>query len=188
MDDNSWKIEPEYKKKIEAELADFILEQGEKALRHTIDIADKTTNRAFTIVLILLPIISTVIALLVNAMKSPDKYQTLDICFFSILLFMCSLSLFYLVKLVFPRFFMTFGREPKDIIVREMLENDLSPEKKLLAFKFNEIKNCQSKIDYNKCQNSKRILVLSRILKLLGLSAIIAIVLYLMILYLLESA
>jgi hypothetical protein len=183
MEDAIWQIESELKKKIDLDLANFILDAGEKSLKHTIDIADKTTNRAFTVVLILIPVISTVIGLLINSLKGTEKFRSLDCIFLSILIILMAITLGFLFKLVFPRLFMVLGREPKDIITPGMLMNDLEDKKKLLAFKLNEIKNCQNRISYNRIQNAKRIRELSRILKFAGLLALLAIAIYLIILY-----
>jgi len=49
------------------------------------------------------------------------------------------------------------SRSPKDLAHDNMLQNDNSPERKLLLFKLNEIKNLQYKIGYNNRVNGKRI-------------------------------
>lgn len=183
MSNETWSIDPENKKQIDGNLAGFIIEHADKSLRHTIEVADKATNRAFTLLLILLPITSTFIGLLVNEIKEKHKYRTLDLYFFGILIIICLTALGMLVKLIFPRDSMVAGREPKDILTNEMLQNELSAEKKLLAFKFNEIKNYQFRITYNRQQNAQRISSISHILRWTGIAAFTAIITYLIILY-----
>jgi hypothetical protein len=181
-----WSISAPQKKQISDDLASFILDQAEKALKSTAETSDKITTRAFTVLLILLPIFSTLIGLLINSIKSHGNSHVLDISFFAVLILVCVFAMFHLITLVFPRNFMGVGRQPNEIVVAGMLDNNLDNAKRLLAFKFNEIKNCQNKINFNRNQNAKRILVLTKILRIISLSALVALLLYLVILYLWE--
>jgi hypothetical protein len=187
MTDEIWEIDPENKKHVDKDIAQFILEQGEKALRHTIDVSDKATNRAFSMLLILLPVSSTIIGFLINEIKKARPYQHADIYFFCTLAIICIVALIYIIKVVYPRNTMEIGREPKNIAVSNMLQGDKSSEEKLRVIKLNEIKNCQYKIDYNRKQNAERVLLVSKITKYVGISALIAIAIYLMLLSLLAS-
>lgn len=184
MTDEIWEIDPENKKHLDKDIAQFILEQGEKTLRHTIEISDKTTARAFNMLLILLPISSTVIGFLINEVKNAKSYKEIDIYFFGCITIICTVALMYVVKLIYPRKTMEIGREPKNIAVNNMLQNDKSPEEKLRVIKLNEIRNCQYKIDYNRKQNAQRIQMVSNLTKYTGISALIAVALYLTILLL----
>jgi hypothetical protein len=179
-----WKINAEYKKKINLDLANFLLDQAEKALKNTTETADKITTRAFTLLLILIPILSTIIGLLIASIKVSAKTNRLDIGFFTVLILVGGGIIYQLLKLIYPRDFMGVGRQPNEIIVSDMLNNELDETKRLLAFKFNELKNCQHKISYNRQQNEKRILALTKILSLIVISAALALTVYL-ILYLL---
>lgn len=180
---DEWKIDPEYKKKINLDLANFLLDQAEKALKNTTETADKITTRAFTLLLILIPIVSTITGLLLASVKDSVKTHSLDIGFFTVLILVGGFIIYQLIKLIYPRDFMGVGRQPNETVVSDMFNNDLDETKRLLAFKFNELKNCQHKISYNRQQNEKRILVLTKILSLIAISAALALTVYL-ILYL----
>ncbi|MES2454004.1 MAG: hypothetical protein V4594_00610 [Bacteroidota bacterium] len=182
MSNDVWNINSENKEHIDRDMAQFVLEQADKSLKHTIDIADKATNRAFTLLLIYLPVTSTLVGILINEIKESHKFRILDIYFLGSLVVVCMVALLALIRLIFPRASMVLGREPKDILTNDMLQNSLTAENKLKAFHLNEIKNYQARITYNREQNAKRIALISTILKWTGIAAFISIITYLIIL------
>ncbi|WP_158828988.1 hypothetical protein [Mucilaginibacter lacusdianchii] len=177
-----WDLDTEDKANIDDLLANYILDQGDKALRHTLDIADKTTTRAFTVLLFMVPVTSTIISFLITELHKGPQQTYLNVGFFLLLVIACCVNLFFLIRLVFPRNTMVVGREPRDIAVKSVLTRECSSPDKVLILKINEIKNCQHRISYNKKQNAERIERFSQILKWTGITALLSTAVYLLIL------
>jgi hypothetical protein len=180
-----WNISPENKAKIDKDIANYIIEQAEKSLRYSIEVADKTTSKAVTLLLILLPVASTIVGFLVNSVKQNKTLvspETLLLMYFLVLFIV---ALIFAVKLLLPRNTMALGREPKQLIVDQVLQlADCSSEQKLLIYKLNEIKNYQYKIEHNQDQNNTRITLFKNILIYTGFTAIFGLVSYILIVYL----
>jgi hypothetical protein len=153
-----WELPIESKEKVDDKLADFIINHAEKALAYSLDVADKTTNRAYAVIVLMIPLTSTTIGLLIKEaglnikLRNPHK-----VTFFEIITVLCLASLVLLLTIVLPRLTMGNGRSPKDLAHDNMLQNENSPERKLLLFKLNEIKNLQYKIGFNSRLNAKRV-------------------------------
>ena len=186
MEIERWKIDPENMKHMDKDIANFIIDQAEKALKYTIEIADKTTAKALTFLLILLPTASTLIGFLVNSVKQYKNTNPGETGLLGYLLLICIISLIYLVKLFFPRDSMTLGRDPKQLIIDQILQREnCTTEEKLVYYKINEIHNYQHKIEYNRKQNNIRIALFKRILVNTGLSAILGLICYIAIVFVL---
>jgi len=153
-----WELAVESKDQIDDKIADFIIGQAEKALAYSLDVADKATNRAYAVIVLMIPLTSTAAGLLIKEVGASIKtHNHHKIIFFEVITFLCLSTLSLLLTIVLPRLTMGNGRSPKDLAHDNMLQNDNTPERKLLLFKLNEIKNLQYKIGYNNRLNSKRV-------------------------------
>lgn len=153
-----WELTTENKDKIDDKIADFIIGQAEKALAYSLDVADKATNRAYAVIVLMIPLTSTAVGLLIKEASQDKRTRNVHkVELFEIITFLCLAALILLLTIVLPRLTMGNGRAPKDLAHDQMLQNDHSPERKLLLFKLNEIKNLQYKIAYNNRINGKRI-------------------------------
>jgi len=152
----SWVFPSESKANIDDKIADFIIDQAEKSLAHTLDIADKATNRAYAVVIVIIPLLSTFIGLFITELHSkfPDASK---LNLFLAAAVLCAIILVLLLTIILPRPTMGMGRAPKDIAQPHMLQNEHSAKEKLKSFKLNEIKNLQHKIDFNNRLNRRRI-------------------------------
>jgi|GEM_PF-5837828 len=185
MENEIWDISAENKVKIDKDIANFIIEQGEKSLKYSIEVADKTTSKSITLLLIFLPVTSTIVGFLINSVKQSKTLISAETMLLIYLLVVCVVALIFVVKLILPRDTMAVGREPRQLAVDQVLQlPDCSNEKKLMIYKLNEIKNFQHKIDYNRKQNDSRILLFKRILIYIGLTAILGLIFYILIVYL----
>ena len=188
MEKGIWNISPENKAKIDKDIANYVIEQAEKSLRYSIEVADKTTSKAITLLLVLLPVASTIVGFLVNSVKQYKALMAPETLLLMYFLFLCIVALIFAVKLVLPRNTMGLGREPKQLVVDQVLQlADCSSEQKLLIYKLNEIKNYQFKIEYNKQQNNARIVRFKNILIYTGFTAIFGLFCYILIVYLLAA-
>lgn len=151
-----WTIQAESNPGIDDKIAEFIISQAEKSLAYTLDIADKATNRAYAVILIIIPLTSTFIGLFISELhgKFPNVYR---VNLYLAATIVCTIVLVLLLTIILPRATMGMGRAPRDIAQPHMLQNDLPAKEKFKAFKLNEIKNLQFKIDYNNRLNSRRI-------------------------------
>jgi len=188
MEKEIWNISPENKAKIDKDIANYVIEQAEKSLKYSIEVADKTTSKAITLLLVLLPVASTIVGFLVNSVKQYKTLMSPETLLLMYFLILCIVALIFAVKLVLPRNTMGLGREPKQLIVDQVLQlAGCSGEQKLLIYKLNEIKNYQFKIEHNQAQNNTRILLFKNILVYTGFTAIFGLFCYLLIVYLLAA-
>ncbi|QIL42377.1 hypothetical protein G7074_25820 [Pedobacter sp. HDW13] len=186
MENDTWNISAENTANIDKDIATYIIEQAEKSLKYSIEVADKTTAKSITLLLILLPATSTIVGFLVNALKQNKGLLTAETLLLMYFLLVCIISIIFVVKLMLPRNTMAPGRDPKQLIIDELLQRvEYTSEQKLLAYKINEIKNFQHKITYNRKQNNARILRFKYILIYTGLTAIMGLLTYISIVYLL---
>ncbi|RAJ31722.1 hypothetical protein [Pedobacter cryoconitis] len=185
MDNEVWNISTDNKAKIDKDIANYIIEQGEKSLKYSIEVADKTTSKSITLLLIFLPITSTIVGFLINSVRQNKTLISSETILLAYLLIVCIVALIFVVKLMLPRNTMAMGREPKQLVVDQILQlADRSNEDKLMIYKLNEIKNYQYKIDYNRKQNDSRILLFRHILLYTSITAIFGLICYILIVYL----
>ncbi|MBB6240039.1 hypothetical protein HDC90_004701 [Pedobacter sp. AK013] len=185
MDNEVWNISADNKAKIDKDIANYIIEQAEKSLKYSIEVADKTTSKSITLLLVFLPVTSTIVGFLINSVKQNKTLISSETILLAYLLIVCIVALIFVVKLMLPRNTMAIGREPKQLVVDQILQlTDRSSDEKLLIYKFNEIKNYQHKIDYNRKQNDSRILLFRHILLYTGITAILGLICYILIVYL----
>ena len=153
-----WDLSVANKEKIDDKIADFMISQADKALAYSLDVADKTTNRAYAVILIMIPITSTAISLLVKEITEKQQIRNPHkIDLYEFLTLLCVSALILLLTIVLPRLTMGSGREPMNIAHDHMLQNENSFKRNLLLIKLNEIKNLQYKISYNDQLNGKRV-------------------------------
>ncbi|MBU1759227.1 MAG: hypothetical protein KKB19_00100, partial [Bacteroidetes bacterium] len=136
--------------------AKFILSEAKDFCKYQNDNSDKITNRAFSILSILLPIVATLIIFIVKEKSTPTFSDDLVFKLLSFVVIVLLIIMFFLSQVVFPRMFMPLGREPKDLCSSDFLGTTLKKENAQIALVLNEIEATQLKINYNKKQNLTR--------------------------------
>lgn len=161
---------------VKIENAKFVLAEAKDNLKYLDDQSSRISNRAFSILTVLVPITGALIAFVVGQIMK-EAIQSAFIIWYVISIIVCLIAIMFLLgRLVMPRKFMSLGRPPKDICNDDMLGLSLSKELSMVAIVMNEIENCQQKIEYNEIQNDKRTKLLSRSMKSLILVFTLAIV------------
>ena len=174
MSDQKFKIEVSDWTKISIDNAKFILEEAKSYVKYLSDASDKITNRAFAILAILIPITSAMLVFVVNEKVKPIlSDNVIPYLLLSVIIGLIAI-MFCLSKIVFPRMFMPLGREPKQIATDEFLAVNFDVELAKHSIVLNEIENCQSKVDYNKTQNSQRMKQLEYAMLSLGILFVLA--------------
>lgn len=150
------------------ENAKFVLNEAQAYVTYLSDVSSRITARAFSIIVLFFPIIGLFIAFIVKqSMNMPNSNQFLT--FYTIAITIALIVIMYgLGKIVRPRLFKPIGRAPKEICNNELLGVTLEKELSMIAIVFNEIENCQDKIDYNEQQNEERTKNLDFYLKSIG--------------------
>lgn len=169
----NWSINIEKWEEINPESAKFILEQGEKFLGQTLEIGEKISSRAFSLILILITLVSALTGYSINKYLTENVLSGLIIVN-TLYILILIVILYFLFMIIFPRLTYVSGRKPSDIAIPDFLENE-KPESnvKHLALVLNEIENCQFKIDANEKQNEERITQLKRCITALCISFLI---------------
>jgi hypothetical protein len=144
------------KKQITIDIADFIIDQAEKALERTLFIEDKTTDRTYGLLAIIIPLVSASNGFLLNEIDKSATLRIRLILFFCLVVLISLSLLFIMLVIILPRDTMQNGREPKAILQPNMLQTE-DEHKRLLFMKINELSNLQYKISYNHIQNKIRI-------------------------------
>lgn len=163
--------------KIDLENAKFILNQGTEYVKYLSEVNEKTTTRVFTLLSILLPIESALIAFLISATlkDSIDDYVLSDLILFEI--FAIIVVMFVLGSIALPRLYKPVGREPYEIWQNEQLLGiDYDKAKAQLSIILNELDNCQSKIQYNQQKNHGRIQKLKICMLAIGVLLMVAVI------------
>ena len=155
--------------KLTKDTVNFCLSQAELSLKSSIETSDRITTRAFSILTIVIPIVSLSIGYLFKQIidHTTDKYILIAAIFG---LFSCFLSLLFLIRIIFPRDWMSLGGQPKDIFTSNMLDNEFSPELKYVAIVMGEIQAVQYKINFNQSSNFKRLDYLKAVIVILSIT------------------
>ena len=155
--------------------AKFVLLEAQTYAQYLSDVSSRITARAFSILTVLVPITSALIAYVVGqTMKDNPNYF---ITYYIVLIVIGLIAtMFFLGKTIMPRLFMPLGRKPIEICNDEMLGVTLSKKLSLISIVLNEIENCQQKIDFNELQNTSRNKMLNSCMKAIGILFAIAII------------
>lgn len=148
----------------------FIYQNAFEYVKDTTERSNRITVRAFSIITILIPITSAIIAFLYNQVQTGSINKPI-LFSLTVIVVLCLLVIMLMLgSVIFPRLFMPVGREPKLVADDEMLGVSLEKEYALIALYINEIENCQAKIEYNLLQNLNRTRLLKKaMLSLLAL-------------------
>lgn len=181
MTTEKYKIPVSDWKKVGIDNAKFILTEAQTYAKYVSEESGHITARAFSILTVLIPITSALIAFVVGqTMKgNPNYFIT---CYIIAIVTGFIVIMFFLGKLVMPRLSMPLGRIPSNICTDEMLGINHTKELSMIVIVLNEIEDCQQKIEYNEDQNNLRTKKLHMCMKAIGILfaiAIIAIALYL---------
>ena len=156
MSYQKFKIEVSDWTKINIDNAKFILDEAKAYVKYVSDVSDKITNRAFSILAILIPVTAALMVFVVNEKVKPVFSDKVIMNLLLLVIVGLIAIMFGLSKIVFPRMFMPLGREPKQICTPEFLSVNLDVKLAQLSIVLKEIENCQTKVDYNEGQNGRR--------------------------------
>ena len=180
----SWKPTSDEWRKLDKDSLKFIFEQSDKYVKHTFDVSNRITDRAYALILFLFPLLSLCIVTLVIP-TTREKFDAILLSWIFVAGAGISYCIYILLKVLFPRMFIPSGREPKTLIESNAIKNPkLENETKTKFLYITEITNNQGIIDYNEKQNSDRIekLQLSfRVISFLLISSIVLLPIYLFI-------
>ncbi len=165
---NQWRIEIEDWRSISVSAAKTIFEEAKEHFDFTHEIAEKITSRAFSLLILLVPIFSLYIGLFIRI----DKATTPEAILYVLVALVFVVCLMMLLYIIFPHLYMFPGREPKELFEGNFF--DLELEDQELAIVLNEIEACQFKIDVNSKSNSRRLQLLKWVIYVL-VAALIAI-------------
>lgn len=164
-----WKIELENWKSVDITAANVIYAEANKYLTSTHDVAEKITNRAFNVFVILVPVFSLTFGYLFT-LKQSNGYVNIIYAVGLLVVVGCS---FFLFRVIFPFSFHNPGRKPKELFVSQFFVLDTKEQH--LAIVLNEIEICQLKIEHNENVNSTRLKTLRNVLVVLGLTALVSV-------------
>jgi hypothetical protein len=152
----------------------FCFEQAEKRLKDVLDDGEKITNRAYTLIGILIPVLSVFVGVLLKNFSSKTVFDFVSIL--SLLgIVVLGICLFLLSRLIKVREVWFSGTEPQDIILSHYLEIDSLTEDESLKYMYlSEIESIQHKIDQNKLANEQRIRIFSNCLTVVIITTIVA--------------
>lgn len=175
-----WRPEIDNWKHTSKDLAEFFFSQAEKLLKETIEISDSITERAYNIILILIPLVSILVGFIVGYKDdNPVAVILSGICVAG---FLYSL---YEAALVFhPKNLMFLGSEPKKLIQPVFIVPDEPQEIQIIEAIYSECANYQIRIEFNDKSNKARIQRIKRAIIVAIASPILSLFIFLVIAFL----
>lgn len=169
--------------KLDKDSAKFIFESGEKRLRHLLEVSDRTTNRTIAMLTGQIPLVAFILSLLFrHYVGAPENYLNpimLGVSWASLIVSLISMIL--LGRIIFPRDMHQMGTEPKDLIIKDFVENpDYQNAHQYLLLLVIESESLQRRIDYMQDQSNRRVYLFKialLIIAVYGLLCIAALVL-----------
>ncbi len=160
-----WKSELKDWEKVDKEVYKFCLDQAEKRLINVIDDSEKITSRAYTLIGVLIPILSICVGIVLKYVNGNSHFDF--IVYLSIIcVILLGYCLWKLSKLVGVRRIWYSGTEPRNLCKSEFIEADgLIDDEPIKFLMKSEIEQIQHKIDQNSLVNYSRIGVFSNCLK-----------------------
>jgi len=160
---------------------EFIHSKASESFQYTIEVAEKLSSRAFTLISIIIPVVALILGLisgdvLVNNEEIPKVIKVAA----SLFCIPAVLSLGILIWMIFPKKFMHPGREPKLVAIPDHIQGDnYSADEQYISLLIGEIEDLQRKISYNECNNNRRIWALKWVLIITSVSVLVAMVMIL---------
>ena len=153
--------------KINVHAAEFILSQAEKLLAERNETAKRTTERGYTLLGILIPVITIMIGVFCSSLSvEKEKINIIIVQNSGLAILFLLLSMFVLIYLILPYNYMCMGREPKHLATKDFLTEKSFQH---LALLLTEIEDIQMRISKTECYNTVR-------LRLLNISLIIILI------------
>jgi len=179
---SKFKIPKENWKSIPVKSAEFILNENKDYIDYTLKAAEKITNRASFLILILITLLSAIVGYSFDTVINNGLTSIIYINFFFI--FTITFLIIYLSLIIFPKKIMVKGRLPRELAQeRFLILPKLTEKESYLMFVIQEIENSQVKIDFNLKQNEK----LGNKMKTIMYAIVILLPVYLVIAFLLVS-
>lgn len=149
----------------------FIFDQGEKRLSQILDESEKITSKAYTLIGIVIPILSLAIGYLIERHEVIYKPLLYILSGVIIIISLCLILLWILIR---RRNIWYLGTEPQLIATSAYLESvDLQDEETVKCLYLDGLTHIQAKITSNKEVNRKRITIFSTCLSLILVSFIV---------------
>ncbi|MDQ3110126.1 MAG: hypothetical protein M3R17_09540 [Bacteroidota bacterium] len=151
----------------------FCYQQGEERLNTLISDGEKITNKCYTLIGLLLPVLSICLGMLIKDISKP--ILSLEVILSIIAVIILGGCVFYLTKLIRSRPGYPSGIEPEKIFCAAQLEFEgLEEEEKLLkSVYYNEMQHIQYKIEKNRTSNAARIATFDKVLYTIIITTII---------------
>lgn len=160
---NPWRVPVEDLEKLDKDTAKFLFDYGEKRLKHLLEVSDRTTTRAISILTLSIPLVGFLLSALFKHYFGDDSsllsIQILIACWVSIVVCLFCMICWGIVG--FPRVMHQMGREPKVLFKKELIDNEYYlKENQFKLILIVETEELQQRIDYMQAQSNRRICIL----------------------------
>lgn len=163
-----WKTDVQDWTRLNKDLITFYLSQAETHLKANIDLSDRITARATWLLSVIIPITALTTGYIFNQLFVQQTNIYL-LCAAGASLFGLLMCLIILATLVSVRRWMPPGGQPKEILTSNMVDTELERDEQYVAIVLGEIERTQTKIDFTKRINNRR---LNRLRFIIGLIVI----------------
>lgn len=168
-----WKSKLSDWKSIPVDRYKIFFELAEKRLKDILDESEKITSRSYSLIALIIPVLSLSIAELLKNYQAPNILTIIA----TIGIVLSSWTLYSLIQIINVRDIWYFGTEPLDILIDDFNSSEsLSQEELTKALYLSEIEQTQHKISSNKKVNNTRISKFKTCLNLSLLSLIFIVV------------
>lgn len=164
-----WQIDDETWELLDKETAEFFFQEGEKFLINSNSIGDKINQRCYTLISVLISICPLLIGVIV-AINDEMKCIASLIALF---VFICIVAICFLAKLLLPRFSKSIGREPHQLMNKEVLRFYTDEKDRKRNVMILEIERLQHKIKFVTKSNEQRAVIFGIVLTVLIIAFLI---------------
>ena len=175
--------EPQIRKKFEVgwtktdiKSLTFLHTEASVRVQDTIRDHHEISKKAFSLLLLLV----TISSFLGGYLMSAHTFDTLD-AFVIIALVVCSVSIYFLSRLIKPNKFRAPGRVPSKVMVDKIYNDEIKPSDRYKLIVYQELLNCQAQIELNQYYNTVRLTIIDFIVRLILISFITLAILMLVI-------
>lgn len=167
-----WEIDIIDWEKVPLDAYKLCFEQGQKRLETIINDGEKITNRSYSIITLMIPVLTICLGIIINSIKK--GFGSIEVIVSIIVIAVMCFCFYQLSKLILPRREFSNYIEPIEIVNSKRLEpTDLTEDEIIKSIYFNEMTNIQEKIDQNKITNQSRIKIFKKCLITMFLTTII---------------
>jgi hypothetical protein len=179
IDNEVWKILPEYEAKLTLEDSKFIFERAEKSFNDTIDTSKRILERSSSLLTLVSGLMVAMVAYSVKKWVDCPAFDSILITTMLAIVYLFVLGIFYIFPNIKPKLYTLPGTEPKKYFVEALFNATPPPQGRVLFLYINEIRNLQKGITNNSLLNKKKWRRYKTALNLVFASPLIFIGLYL---------